>query len=201
MNWVRALGLPAYVKARIVKSFHSVGLYGAEFGGIIPRKECPTFVPAPDVGPSVTYVSWPIVLDDLCAKWDSAQVLCAKVAATRADFEGLAARRSTASFRQLKLDGQSQKEERKAALKPFKWVIFVSGVEKRWRTLSTVHRCPRWHKKRRGCFRRRHPAHEGALVPRQRVDTVWTDGSGRRSRRCQGSPGAPARLQTTQGEA
>eukprot|EP00971_Amphidinium_carterae_P090327 1788671-Amphidinium_carterae.1 len=34
MNRVRGLGLPAHVKARIVKPFHSVGLYGAEVGGI-----------------------------------------------------------------------------------------------------------------------------------------------------------------------
>eukprot|EP00971_Amphidinium_carterae_P004611 92254-Amphidinium_carterae.1 len=34
MTRVRALGLPVYVKARIVKSLHSVGLYGAEVGGI-----------------------------------------------------------------------------------------------------------------------------------------------------------------------
>eukprot|EP00971_Amphidinium_carterae_P143197 2837097-Amphidinium_carterae.1 len=34
MNRVRSLGLPAHVKARIVKSLHSVGLYGAEVGGI-----------------------------------------------------------------------------------------------------------------------------------------------------------------------
>eukprot|EP00971_Amphidinium_carterae_P305779 6077018-Amphidinium_carterae.1 len=52
----------------------------------------------------------------LRAKWDSAQVLCADVARTRPDFEGLAPGLSTAAFRQLKLDGQSQKEERKAAL-------------------------------------------------------------------------------------
>eukprot|EP00971_Amphidinium_carterae_P345729 6486845-Amphidinium_carterae.2 len=30
----RALGLPAHVKARIVKSLFSVGLYGAEVGGM-----------------------------------------------------------------------------------------------------------------------------------------------------------------------
>eukprot|EP00971_Amphidinium_carterae_P291571 5788215-Amphidinium_carterae.1 len=34
MHRVRALGLPAHVKARIVKPLHSVGLYGAEVGGI-----------------------------------------------------------------------------------------------------------------------------------------------------------------------
>eukprot|EP00971_Amphidinium_carterae_P078893 1560939-Amphidinium_carterae.1 len=34
MHRVRALGLPAHVKARIVKSLHSVGLYCAEVGGI-----------------------------------------------------------------------------------------------------------------------------------------------------------------------
>eukprot|EP00971_Amphidinium_carterae_P191710 3804035-Amphidinium_carterae.2 len=34
MNRARALGLPAHVQARIVKSLHSVGLYGAEAGGI-----------------------------------------------------------------------------------------------------------------------------------------------------------------------
>eukprot|EP00971_Amphidinium_carterae_P324100 6440840-Amphidinium_carterae.1 len=34
MNRVRGLGLPAQVKARIVNSLHSVGLYGAEVGGI-----------------------------------------------------------------------------------------------------------------------------------------------------------------------
>eukprot|EP00971_Amphidinium_carterae_P038784 762431-Amphidinium_carterae.1 len=34
MNRVRGLGVPAHVKARIVKSLHSVGLYGAEVGSI-----------------------------------------------------------------------------------------------------------------------------------------------------------------------
>eukprot|EP00971_Amphidinium_carterae_P056795 1122974-Amphidinium_carterae.1 len=34
MNRVRALGLPATSKARIVKSLYSVGLYGAEVGGM-----------------------------------------------------------------------------------------------------------------------------------------------------------------------
>eukprot|EP00971_Amphidinium_carterae_P200384 3976547-Amphidinium_carterae.1 len=34
MHRVRGLGLPAHVKARIVKSLHSTGLYGAEVGGI-----------------------------------------------------------------------------------------------------------------------------------------------------------------------
>eukprot|EP00971_Amphidinium_carterae_P125172 2480265-Amphidinium_carterae.1 len=34
MHRVRGLGLPAHVKARIVKSLHSVGLYGTEVGGI-----------------------------------------------------------------------------------------------------------------------------------------------------------------------
>eukprot|EP00971_Amphidinium_carterae_P057688 1141208-Amphidinium_carterae.1 len=34
INRVRGLGLPAHVKAQIVKSPHSVGLYGAEVGGI-----------------------------------------------------------------------------------------------------------------------------------------------------------------------
>eukprot|EP00971_Amphidinium_carterae_P144421 2862167-Amphidinium_carterae.3 len=34
MTRVRALGLPAHVKAKIVTSLHSVGLYGAEVGGI-----------------------------------------------------------------------------------------------------------------------------------------------------------------------
>eukprot|EP00971_Amphidinium_carterae_P079217 1567344-Amphidinium_carterae.1 len=34
MNRVHGLGLPAHVKARIVKSLHSVGLHGAEVGGI-----------------------------------------------------------------------------------------------------------------------------------------------------------------------
>eukprot|EP00971_Amphidinium_carterae_P257148 5105284-Amphidinium_carterae.1 len=35
---------------------------------------------------------------------------------TRKDFEGLAAGLSTSAYQQLKLDGQSQKEDRKAAL-------------------------------------------------------------------------------------
>eukprot|EP00971_Amphidinium_carterae_P165957 3289420-Amphidinium_carterae.1 len=52
----------------------------------------------------------------LRAKWDSAQVLCAEVARNRPDCEGLALGLSTSAYRQLKLDGQSQKEDRKAAL-------------------------------------------------------------------------------------
>eukprot|EP00971_Amphidinium_carterae_P095439 1888284-Amphidinium_carterae.1 len=42
----------------------------------------------------------------LRAKWDSAQALCAEVARTRPDFEGLALGLSTFTYRQLKLDGQ-----------------------------------------------------------------------------------------------
>eukprot|EP00971_Amphidinium_carterae_P216708 4302082-Amphidinium_carterae.1 len=34
MNRVRSLGLPATSKARIAKSLYSVGLYGAEVGGM-----------------------------------------------------------------------------------------------------------------------------------------------------------------------
>eukprot|EP00971_Amphidinium_carterae_P012427 244734-Amphidinium_carterae.2 len=34
MTRTRALGLPAHVKARITKSLFSVGLYGAEVGGM-----------------------------------------------------------------------------------------------------------------------------------------------------------------------
>eukprot|EP00971_Amphidinium_carterae_P076191 1504955-Amphidinium_carterae.3 len=34
MTRARALGLPAHVKAKIVKSLRSVGLYGSEVGGI-----------------------------------------------------------------------------------------------------------------------------------------------------------------------
>eukprot|EP00971_Amphidinium_carterae_P075780 1497517-Amphidinium_carterae.1 len=34
MNRVRSLGLPAPTKAKIAKSLYSVGLYGAEVGGM-----------------------------------------------------------------------------------------------------------------------------------------------------------------------
>eukprot|EP00971_Amphidinium_carterae_P136600 2706510-Amphidinium_carterae.1 len=34
MNRVRSLGLPAPIKARTTKSLYSVGLYGAEVGGM-----------------------------------------------------------------------------------------------------------------------------------------------------------------------
>eukprot|EP00971_Amphidinium_carterae_P158965 3151879-Amphidinium_carterae.5 len=34
MTWVRALGFPAHVKARIVRSLSSVGLCGPEGGGM-----------------------------------------------------------------------------------------------------------------------------------------------------------------------
>eukprot|EP00971_Amphidinium_carterae_P206238 4092535-Amphidinium_carterae.1 len=92
---------------------------------------------------------------DLRAKWDFAQVLCAEVARTRLDFEGLATGLSTAAYRQLKLDGQSQKEDRKVALNAALGGVwheerahsaFQVGdicvrcgeeVEKKWRTLST----------------------------------------------------------------
>eukprot|EP00971_Amphidinium_carterae_P225479 4472357-Amphidinium_carterae.1 len=47
---------------------------------------------------------------------DPAQALCAQVVNTRQDLEGLAVGLSTAAYRQLKLDGQSQKEDRKAAV-------------------------------------------------------------------------------------
>eukprot|EP00971_Amphidinium_carterae_P205425 4076908-Amphidinium_carterae.1 len=204
MNRVRGLGLPAHVKARIVKSLHSVGLYGAEVGGIPKsgmnklhmsarkafgkgaglRRSAPLELMAhgePTADPQVSAdlsmrvwnrrilarkqcrkLEWPLeprLWDDalkpgrgrgpmrnlkqlavrlgwlpalggwtcqgqwfssdeatLRAKWDSAQVLCADVASTRKDFEGLASGLSTSAYRQLKLDGQSQKEDRKAAL-------------------------------------------------------------------------------------
>eukprot|EP00971_Amphidinium_carterae_P085617 1694327-Amphidinium_carterae.3 len=100
----------------------------------------------------------------LRAKWDSAQVLCAEVARTRPDFDGLAPGLSTAAYRQLKLDGQSQKEDRKAALN-----AALGGVWHEERAHSAfqvgdicvrcgedienlehiVLHCPHWHKERR----------------------------------------------------
>eukprot|EP00971_Amphidinium_carterae_P078332 1549624-Amphidinium_carterae.1 len=67
-------------------------------------------------------------------------------------FEGLAPGLSTTAYRQLKLDGQSQKEDRKAALNAalrgvwdeerahsaFKLATFVSDVGRKWKTLSTL---------------------------------------------------------------
>eukprot|EP00971_Amphidinium_carterae_P176424 3498153-Amphidinium_carterae.1 len=89
----------------------------------------------------------------LQAKWHSAQVLYAKVASTRADFEGLAASFSIASFRQLKLNGQSQKEDRKsapnAALGAFQVGDFCVKCGEAVENLEhIVHHCPHWRKKR-----------------------------------------------------
>eukprot|EP00971_Amphidinium_carterae_P001818 36575-Amphidinium_carterae.2 len=133
----------------------------------------------------------------LRAKWDLAQVLCAEVARTNGDFEGLAAGLSTCAYRQLKLDGQSQKEDRKAALN-----AALGGVWHEERAHSAgegvenlehiVHHCPHWNKERPPACVRLHgllpapppdalPTHEPALVMKAGVRTVWTDGSGRHS--------------------
>eukprot|EP00971_Amphidinium_carterae_P036590 719341-Amphidinium_carterae.1 len=115
----------------------------------------------------------------LRAKWDSAQVLCAEVARTRPDFEGLAPGLSTSAYRQLKLDGQSQKEERKAALN-----AALGGVWHEERAHSAfqvgdvcvrcgedvenlehiVLHCPHWNKERREACLPEHAAVAPACV-------------------------------------
>eukprot|EP00971_Amphidinium_carterae_P008072 159713-Amphidinium_carterae.1 len=93
---------------------------------------------------SVTSSKWPILLDGCqtlvardartigslgmklpCRQSGTRLGFCAQVASNRADFASLAASLLPSSYRQLKLAGQSQKEDRKAALKnvpmlPFK---------------------------------------------------------------------------------
>eukprot|EP00971_Amphidinium_carterae_P068228 1351009-Amphidinium_carterae.1 len=116
----------------------------------------------------------------LRAKWDSAQVLCAEVARTRKNFEGLAAGLSTSAYRQLKLDGQSQKEDRKAALN-----AALGGVWHEERAHSAcqvgdicvrcgegvenlehiVHHCPHWNKERRESHLPSHAQEAPACVP------------------------------------
>eukprot|EP00971_Amphidinium_carterae_P288236 5722413-Amphidinium_carterae.1 len=126
-----------------------------------------------------------------------AKVLCASVASKRAGFDGLASDLSTSASKQLKFNGQSQREERKAALN-----VALGGV---------------WHKARaHSAFQvgdlgatsdvslvliaslqapprvRLHgllpapeivplPTHEFALVQRHGVVIAWTNGPGRHS--------------------
>eukprot|EP00971_Amphidinium_carterae_P081283 1608076-Amphidinium_carterae.1 len=100
----------------------------------------------------------------LRAKWDSAQVLCVEVASTRKDFEGLAAGLSTSAYKQLKLDGQSQKEDRKVALNAALGVVWheeygrsafqvgdtcVRCGEAVENLEHVVHHCPHLNKERR----------------------------------------------------
>eukprot|EP00971_Amphidinium_carterae_P003458 68099-Amphidinium_carterae.1 len=54
MNRVLGLGLPAHVKARIVKSLHSVGLYGAEVGDTVAT------LTSVDVGLAMS-LGWPFL--------------------------------------------------------------------------------------------------------------------------------------------
>eukprot|EP00971_Amphidinium_carterae_P135645 2687497-Amphidinium_carterae.1 len=90
--------------------------------------------------------------------------LCAEVARTKPDFEGLATGLSTAAYKQLKLHVQSQKEDRKSAIN-----AALGGVWHEERAHSAFHvgdifvrygeevenlehivlHCPHWNKERR----------------------------------------------------
>eukprot|EP00971_Amphidinium_carterae_P263410 5226246-Amphidinium_carterae.1 len=117
INRVRSLGLLATSKARIVKSFFSVGLYGAEVGGMSASHMHDVRISAHKAlgkGANLRRSS-PLELmayggpagdpqseADYKVKWDSARVLLAEVAAKRPGFGGLETGLSTQSFRHLK---------------------------------------------------------------------------------------------------
>eukprot|EP00971_Amphidinium_carterae_P210551 4178016-Amphidinium_carterae.1 len=100
---------------------------------------------------------------DYKAKWDFALHLCKGVADTRPDFQGLGAGLATQTFRQLKLDGQSQKDNVKTALNAALGGVWhearvhaefgVGDLCVRcglWRILSTLcNSCPAWKAERR----------------------------------------------------
>eukprot|EP00971_Amphidinium_carterae_P026181 516378-Amphidinium_carterae.2 len=97
-------------------------------------------------------------------KWDSALQLCKEVSDSRPDFEGLDSGLATQTLRQLKLDGQSQKDSVKSALN-----AALGGVWHEVRANSvfevgemcvrcgeavedvehSVHHCPAWVAERR----------------------------------------------------
>eukprot|EP00971_Amphidinium_carterae_P119902 2374866-Amphidinium_carterae.1 len=82
----------------------------------------------------------------LRAKWDSAQVLCAKVARTRPDFEGLALGLSSSSMARVKRTTVRRPSMRhleafgmrNLRILPFKLETFVSAVVRKSRTLNTL---------------------------------------------------------------
>eukprot|EP00971_Amphidinium_carterae_P083406 1650760-Amphidinium_carterae.4 len=104
----------------------------------------------------------------MALKWDSALQLCkdSEVSDSRPDFQGLASGLATQALRQLKLDGQSQKLDKKTVLKA------VEDLEHN----VIVHHCPAWSAERREV-----ELSASALGSRLGVRIVWTDGSGRHS--------------------
>eukprot|EP00971_Amphidinium_carterae_P351212 6491977-Amphidinium_carterae.1 len=198
MHRVRWLGLLAHVKARIVKSLHSVGLYGAEVGGIPKTNMTKIRTCARKALGNMTKIR-------TCARKalgkgaglrrDRLQIL--KSQPTSAQFEpgidasqlvswtgrylieGLALGLSTSAYRQLKLDGQSQKDDRKAALN-----AALGGVWHEERAHSAfqvgdicvrcgedvenlehiVLHCPHWNKERREACLPTHTAVAPACV-------------------------------------
>eukprot|EP00971_Amphidinium_carterae_P167475 3318161-Amphidinium_carterae.1 len=101
---------------------------------------------------------------------DSAQALCVQVASTRPDFAGMAAGLSIATCRQLKLDGQSQREDRKTAVNAVTGGMWheerahsafqvgdtcvrcgegVENLEHIVQHCFEIHHCSHWNKERR----------------------------------------------------
>eukprot|EP00971_Amphidinium_carterae_P100924 1996721-Amphidinium_carterae.2 len=97
----------------------------------------------------------------LRAKWDSAQVLCAKVAATRADFEGLAAGLSTAALAAQPARAKPERGAASCTQRRSVWHeehahsnfqvsdLCVRCGEAVKNLEHIVHHCPHWHKERR----------------------------------------------------
>eukprot|EP00971_Amphidinium_carterae_P167216 3313329-Amphidinium_carterae.1 len=79
-------------------------------------------------------------------KWDSALHLCKSVADIRLDFQGLDSGLATQMLRQLKLDGQSQKDNVKTALNAALGGVWHEAVED---LEHIVHHCPAWAAEKR----------------------------------------------------
>eukprot|EP00971_Amphidinium_carterae_P055680 1097796-Amphidinium_carterae.1 len=176
MYRTRALGLPAHVKARIVKSLFSVGLYGAEAGGISDQHMKDLRASARGAlgkGASLrrsaalesgANVSWRAFWRPSGPEQRQSKRSHQKLEIdSRLDFQGLASGLATQTLRQLKLDGQSQKDSVKSALN-----AALGGV---WHEVANsvfevgemcvrcgeavedlehiVHHCPAWASERR----------------------------------------------------
>eukprot|EP00971_Amphidinium_carterae_P260313 5164637-Amphidinium_carterae.1 len=200
MTRVRSLGLPAPTKARIAKSLYSVGLYGAEVGAPVKLLERVRIcgVPAP----------WSFVAE----KRPDFRGL--ETALSTQSYRHLkkSANRTEDSFRSAfnaSLGGVWHEVRTDSAFHV--GALCVRCKEEPEDLSHIVFRCPHWHRERRDvelpadndavppCVKLhgllpapRVPAirhFEPALVYREGVTTVWTDGSGRHSsdphhRRC-----------------
>eukprot|EP00971_Amphidinium_carterae_P230034 4565594-Amphidinium_carterae.1 len=204
---VRSLGLPA-----IAKSLYSVGLYGAEIGGMSAsnmrdvrgpwqrslRRSSPLELMAfglwgtgwrpagyrgcPGWQCEEQYFTW--YEADQKVKWDVAKNLLAEVAANRPDFQGLETGLSTQTYRHLTKSSARADDKSRSAVN-----AALGGVwheERTHRAFAVGDLCVRCKEEVENLS---HILFEPALVYLANVGTVWTDGSGKHSsdphhRRC-----------------